>query len=100
MTDTTPEQTGDINQDATVTNIHIWIIQLYWDLLISVFSSQLKLPIPISVDHLRPLAPLATNENPIVAPTIEWVPDIGNRKDVAISNHAALPPAMKVVFRV
>lgn len=39
-----------------------------------------------------PWKPLATSEKPIVAPTMECVPEIGKRKDVAINSHTALPP--------
>lgn len=47
---------------------------------------------PKSIDHFRPWKPLATNEKPMVAPTMECVPEMGKRNDVAINSHVALPP--------
>ena len=36
-------------------------------------------------DQFTPVDPTATKENPIHAPTMEWVPDTGTFKPVAIS---------------
>lgn len=44
-----------------------------------------------SSDHLTPSCPLATKEKPIVAPTIQWVPEMGSFKNEATSCHTADP---------
>lgn len=45
--------------------------------------------------HLTPLGPLATIENPIVAPTMQWVPEMGSFRNEAVSCHTAEPVAQK-----
>ena len=57
-------------------------------------------PIPNNVDHFNPSFPRATNEKPIDAPTIECVPDMGNLKAVAVSNHIPLPPELIQAYRI
>lgn len=49
------------------------------------------LPILTSCIHWTPCVPIATRENPIVAPTMQWVPDIGSFKNDAISCQTAEP---------
>lgn len=49
------------------------------------------LPILTSCIHCTPCVPIATRENPIVAPTMQWVPDIGSFKNDAISCQTAEP---------
>lgn len=49
------------------------------------------LPILTSCIHWTPWVPIATRENPIVAPTMQWVPDIGSFKNDAISCQTAEP---------
>lgn len=43
------------------------------------------LPIFASFMKLTPSTPAATSENPMMPPTILWVPETGNLKTVAIS---------------
>lgn len=52
---------------------------------------QRRLPILTSCIHWTPCVPMATRENPIVAPTMQWVPDIGSFKNDAISCQTAEP---------
>lgn len=49
------------------------------------------LPILTSCIHWTPCVPIATRENPIVAPTMQWVPDIGSFKNDAINCQTAEP---------
>lgn len=44
-----------------------------------------------SSDHLTPSCPLATREKPIVAPTMQCVPEMGSFKNEATSCHTAEP---------
>lgn len=50
-----------------------------------------NVPIFISSDHLTPSCPFATKEKPMVAPTIQWVPEMGSFKKEATSCHTAEP---------
>lgn len=54
-------------------------------------SDQPDLPIFSSSDHLTPSCPLATSEKPMVAPTMQWVPEMGSFKNEATSCHTADP---------
>lgn len=52
-------------------------------------------PIFSSSDHLTPFCPLATSENPMVAPTMQCVPEMGSFKNEATSCHTAEPGRQK-----
>lgn len=49
--------------------------------------------------HLTPWEPLATMEKPIVAPTIQWVPEMGNFRNEAVSCHTADPDGQNVSLK-
>lgn len=49
------------------------------------------LPIRRSSNHLTPCWPLATSEKPIVAPTMQCVPEMGSLRKEAASCHTAEP---------
>lgn len=49
--------------------------------------------------HLTPWGPLATMEKPIVAPTIQWVPEMGNFRNEAVSCHTADPDGQNVSLK-
>lgn len=46
--------------------------------------------------HFTPWEPFATMEKPIVAPTIQWVPEMGNFRNEAVSCHTAEPEGQNV----
>lgn len=50
-----------------------------------------RLPTFSSSDHRTPSCPLATSEKPMVAPTMQWVPEMGSRRKEAASCHTAEP---------
>lgn len=58
---------------------------------------ELNIPIFISSDHLTPSCPFATREKPMVAPTIQWVPEMGSFKNEATSCHTAEPETGQVL---
>lgn len=49
--------------------------------------------------HLTPWDPLATMEKPIVAPTIQCVPEMGNFRNDAVSCHTADPDGQNVSLK-
>lgn len=49
------------------------------------------LPILTSCIHCTPLVPMATMEKPMVAPTMQWVPEMGSLRKEAISCQTADP---------
>lgn len=49
------------------------------------------IPIRRSSSHLTPCCPLATSEKPIVAPTMQCVPEMGSLRKEAASCHTAEP---------
>ena len=48
-------------------------------------------PILANVVQLTPAKPRAAIEKPTVAPTMEWVPEMGSLKNVATMFHTELP---------
>ncbi len=49
------------------------------------------LPILTNCIHCTPLVPIATMEKPIVDPTMQWVPEMGNFRKEAMSCQTADP---------
>lgn len=97
IADMMPERRGEMNHD----NTRKWEAQSAsccwkrkprdtWGPWLG-WSHQLDLPIFSNSDHLTPSCPWATSEKPMVAPTMQWVPEMGSFKNEAISCHTADP---------
>ena len=53
--------------------------------------STLHVPMNPRTGQFSPSSPRQTRENPIMAPTMLWLPDTGNFRNVALSSNTELP---------